>query len=100
MSTITRYSGDTYPIEAVLTKDNIPVDFSPGEYTAKFSFSKPLYRVVVTGVHGNDSGEVSFPFPADVTAGTYDYDIQVTSNAGEIRTFVKDKLIIIDDITD
>ncbi len=99
MSKITRYRGDTYAIEAVLKKDGTPIDLSAGNYTAKFSFAKGTKRHIINGVNGNSSGEVSFPFPSDVTAGTYTYDIQVTSSSGEIQTYTKDILEIVTDIT-
>ena len=99
MSTITRYRGDTYSIEAKLTKDGVDLDLSPDNNTAKFSFAKGNKRVVIEGVNGTATGEVSFPFPAEVTKGTHYYDIQVTSSTGEVRTYIKDKLEIIDDIT-
>ena len=99
MSKITRHRGDTYSVDAKLSIDSIPVDFSAGNSIATFSFARGTKRVTIPGTNGNISGEVSFPFPADVTAGTYSYDIQVTSNTGKIRTFVKDTLELVSDIT-
>ena len=96
---IERFKGDTYSVEAVLTKEGVPVDFSAGNNTATFSYSKGSVSNSIPGVNGTVDGEISFPFPADVKAGTYKYDIQVTSSAGEVRTYVKNKLIIADDIT-
>ena len=103
MSTITRYRGDTYSIEATITKTVAtvvtPIDFTVGNYTATFSFAKGSKRTSIDGVNGTVDGEISFPFPADVFAGTYSYDIQVTSNTGEIRTYIKDTLNIVEDIS-
>ena len=99
MSVLTRFKGDTYSVEAVLTKEGVAIDLTPGNYTASFGFAKGTKRVVIPGANGTANGEVSFPFPAAVTAGTYKYDIQVTSNTGEIRTYTKDTLEIIGDIT-
>ena len=95
---ITRYKGDTYSIEATISKDNIPIDFTAGA-TASFSYAKGEVYTSILGLNGTVDGEISFPFPADVRAGKYSYDIQVTSSAGEIRTYVKDSLVIEDDIT-
>ena len=95
---IVRFRGDTYSVEAVLTKDDIAVDFTDGT-TAKFSFVKGSIQDTVDGLNGTANGEISFPFPADVKAGIYKYDIQVTGTSGEIRTYVKDVLEILGDIT-
>jgi len=97
--TVTRYRGDTYSVEVYLAVDDTPVDLSTGNNTALFSFAKGNKRVSIPGANGTVEGEVSFPFPADVFPGTYVYDIQVTASSGEIRTFVKDTLNIIDDIS-
>lgn len=99
MSKITRYKGDTYSIEAIISKDTVPLNFTLGNNTAILSFSKGTLLTSIAGVNGSANGEISFPFPADVKAGVYKYDIQVTSNTGEIRTYVKDILEINEDIT-
>ena len=96
---LVRYRGDTYSIKATLTKDDVPVDFSSGNSTAKFSFAKGTKYTSIPGANGNSSGQVSFPFPSDATQGDYVYDIQVTSAGGEIQTFVQDTLTILDDIS-
>ncbi len=96
---LTRFKGDTYSIEVTLTKGGAPLDFTGGNNTAKLSFAKGTKRVTIDGLNGTVDGEISFPFPADVTSGTYAYDVQVTSNTGEIRTYVKDTLNITSDIT-
>ena len=93
-----RFKGDTYSVEAVLTKDSTPIDFTAG-YTALFSFIKGTVSVTIVGINGTVDGNISFPFPANVKSGTYKYDVQVTSPSGEIRTYVKDDLEIISDIT-
>lgn len=98
MSKITRFRGDTYSVEATLTKDSIPVDFTAGN-TAKFSFTKGAVNETINGINGTVEGMISFPFPATVKAGTYMYDIQVISNSGEIRTYIKDTLHIVSDVT-
>ena len=98
MSTITRYRGDTYSIEAIISKDGVPLDFTLGNNTAVFSFIKQS-ATTIPGVNGTADGHISFPFPADVLAGTYAYDVQVTTNTGEIRTYIRDSLIILKDIT-
>ena len=95
---IERYRGDTYSIEAELTKNDLPIDLSPGQYTAIFGFAKGSKYQSIPGANGNSAGQVSFPFPANVGQGEYTYDIQVTSAGGEIQTYVQDKLTIIDDI--
>ena len=95
---LVRFRGDTYSVEAVLTKDNVAIDFTDG-HTALFSFVKGTINVTITGINGTVDGEISFPFPADVKSGMYKYDIQVTAPSGEIRTYVKDDLEIISDIT-
>ena len=98
MSTITRYRGDTYSIEATISKtvDSVEtlLDFTTGNNTATFSFAKGTKRVSIPGVNGTVDGKISFPFPEEVFAGTYNYDIQVTSNTGEVRTYIKSTLEI------
>ena len=95
---LSRYKGDTYSIEATLTKDNIGVDFTAGN-TATFSFARGDVYVTIDGINGTVDGTISFPFPGDVKAGKYSYDIQVVSPTGEVRTYVKDILDIVDDVT-
>ena len=96
---LTRFRGDTYAIEAVLTKDNVPIDLVT-VHSAILSFTKGSISERIPGVNGLEPGEVSFPFPTDIKAGTYKYDIQVTTTSnGEIRTYVKDVLEILGDIT-
>ena len=99
MSVIKRYKGDTYSVEAVLTKDGIPIDFSDVNNTAKFSFSKGDVYHTIDGT-GDATGSITFPFIGleAVVAGTYKYDIQVTTVDG-IRTYVKSDLVIEPDIT-
>ena len=96
---IERYRGDTYSIEAELTKNGVPINLSTGNYTAKFSFASGSKYTSIPGANGNASGQVSFPFPATASQGVYTYDIQVTSASGEIQTYVQDTLTIIDDIS-
>jgi len=106
VNTITRYKGDTYSIEATLGRTDkvtgitTPVDFTDGS-TAVFTFTKGTVIVTIPGVNGDINGNISFPFTGQeaILAGTYAYDMQVTSLAGEIRTFVKDTLIISTDVT-
>jgi hypothetical protein len=99
MHVITRYRGDSYPIEVTLTKNEAPVDLSSQNTHAKFSFTKGKLRHVIVGVNGNANGEISFPFPKDVAAGEYTYDIEVVNPVGEVRTFIVDKLIIEDEVS-
>ena len=96
---VIRYRGDTYSIKAKLTKDSTPIDFTAGQSTARFSYAKGGVYESIPGVNGTVDGFISFPFPADVNAGSYTYDIQVTDSNGEIRTYVKDVLEITNDIT-
>ena len=96
---ITRYKGDTYAIEAILTKGGTPLNFTAGNNTARFSFARGTIYENIAGINGTASGEIHFPFPADVSAGTYSYDIQVTANTGEIQTYIKNTLEIVNDVT-
>ena len=97
---ITRFRGDSYSIEVVLTKNSLPLDMTAGNNTAKFSYGKlGRTRNSIDGVNGTVEGEISFPFPVNVAAGVYVYDIQVTDSSGEIRTYVKDELEVVGDVT-
>ncbi len=100
MCEITRYRGDTYAVEALITKNSTPVDFTVNHSTAIFGFARGTKRRTLQGVHGTHDGHISFPFPADIPSGEYKYDIQVTSETGEIRTYVKDTMYIVDDIAE
>ena len=95
---IVRYKGDTYSIEATLTNDSVGVDFTAGN-SAILSFARGDVYTTITGINGTVDGVISFPFPADVKSGEYFYDIQVTYASGEIRTYVKSILEIIEDVT-
>ena len=53
----------------------------------------------ISGINGTADGLISFPFPDDLLLGGYTYDIQVTSTNGDIQTFVKSTLEIIDDVS-
>ena len=96
---IKRFRGDTYAIDVVLSKNDLPVDFSVDNYTAKFSYKKGTKKNTIDGINGTVDGEITFPFPASVAPGQYVYDIQVISSTAEIQTYVKSTLEIVDDIT-
>lgn len=104
---ITRFRGDTYSVEAVLKKTinkvEVPIDFTDGT-TAKFSYKKGSgKKVTIDGLNGTADGEITFPFvetaQTSILPGQYIYDIQITSGSGEIQTYVKDIMNIVDDIT-
>lgn len=97
---ITRYRGDTYSVEAVLSKGGVPLDMTAGNNTAKFSYGKRnKTRNTIDGINGSAAGEISFPFPINAAVGLYLYDIQVTSSSGEVRTYIRDELEIVGDVT-
>lgn len=54
--------------------------------------------------HGSTTGETSFEFNSDETAGlggdTYRYDIQATKPGGEVRTIVIGRVPFVDGVTD
>ena len=75
---ITRFRGDTYSVDAVISKNGTPIDFTDGT-TAIFTFEKGAVKESIVGLNPTVNGDISFPFPAVIKAGKYKYDIQKQS---------------------
>ncbi len=98
---INRFRGDTYPINMSFTRDGNPMDFGTGSYTTRFSYiDKTGETASIVGSNGTDEGVIEFAFPDTVAVGSYTYDVEVEDTTlNTIQTFVKDTMVIVDDVT-
>ena len=101
-----RFRGDTDDLVFYLkyrdtNGDLQPITLITDGSSVVFSYRKGSRTKQIVGEQMTDLGEVHFPFAVDaVVAGTYEYDIQVTNGiTGKVKTFVKDVMIIKDDVT-
>jgi len=107
MTIITRKRGDTYPIEILVTSNDIPLDVTGCTFKLTVDPSKAPVDdtaniITLTGVLvGSEPGRVNFPL-TDSQAdhlGKYYYDVQMTDAGGIIRTIMADKFVWVQDIT-
>lgn len=107
MTVITRRRGDTYPIEILVTSNDIPLDVTNCTFKLTVDPNKaPVDNVAnIISLPGElvvgETGRVNFPF-TDGQAdhlGKYYYDIQMTDAGGVIRTLLADKFVWVQDIT-
>ena len=111
LSDITWYRGDSYPIEITIKDgDEVAIDITGYSFLMTVDSKKDppagdatkIFEVV--GVLDADptTGKVSFTPSAsdtDISKATYYYDIQMTDASSNIRTIVKNKFKIVQDIT-
>lgn len=101
MTIINRVRGDTYPVEATLKINGLPVNLTGA--IVNFSYKKvgdPQIKTIL-GVHDNSTnGIVVFTPTADdfTIAGTYDFDIERYQDGIKI-THIIGRLVLADDIT-
>jgi hypothetical protein len=108
---ITRYRGDTQPIDVVVTElvlgAEVPLNVTGATFLLTVDPSKTpadasnnLFQLVGT-ITDAAFGAVSFyPTATDVDAvGKFFYDVQMTDGSGRKRTIVKDSFKLLQDIT-
>ena len=99
-NTITLTRGDTARIDLAISKDGEPYDFSSDTvvFSVKTSTSTPEY---VFQKQVNDG--VIYIAPSDTESlpyGTYRYDVQVTTQSGDVCTVIPpNNLIIAQEVT-
>lgn len=96
---IVRFNGDTYPIVAQLTEDDLPVDLTGAIVTLSIGFKTPISIIGV--LTAPTAGTVQFNFTRSevTTAGKFSYDVQVEDSSGYITTYIKDFITFTTDIT-
>lgn len=107
MAIITRKRGDTYPIEILVTSNDIPLDVANCSFRLTVDPSKaPIDDVnnviTLTGaLISGETGRVNFPLTSGEAdnLGKYYYDVQMTDAGGIIRTIMSDRFVWIQDIT-
>ena len=107
MTIITRKRGDTYPIEILVTSEDLPLDVSGCTFKLTVDPSKAptvdtnnviaLTGTLITG----ETGRVDFALTDEQAdhLGKYYYDVQMTDGDGKIRTIMADKFVWVQDIT-
>ncbi len=114
---ICRFRGDTKAVQRVITQDGSPsvVDISLFSFLLTVNTVKnpdisvspevgvQLFQIIGTIVNG-PAGQFEFqytasPNPAELDAGSYYYDMQMTDGGGIIRTIAKAKYVVKQDIT-
>lgn len=108
MLDITRFRGDTFPIVFNVTSNGAPVDITGWTFTLTIDPSTTPADagnnvLQLAGVLTNPTGGVvTFTMTvgeADITPGSYHYDVQGVDGASVIRTFGVAKFVINQDIT-
>ena len=101
---ISCFRGDNKPFRlTVLDKDGNPVNVAGWSFV--FSFARRLGDAPVHQVSGviedAANGRVLFELTPTHTAkaGTYYFDVQATTNTGQVRTLAAGKLVIKQDVT-
>lgn len=98
---ITRFRGDTYPLDITLKKNGTPVDLDDVT-SVEFAFNKLGTVVVKAGTKDASplTGKVTFTFTdADVdTVGIYNYDVQVVWVDTTKTTFIRSQLNLLADV--
>lgn len=107
MTIITRKRGDTYPIEILVTSEDLPLDVTGCTFKLTVDPSKAptadtnnIIALTGTLVIG-ETGRVDFAFTDEQAdnLGKYYYDVQMTDGDGKIRTIMADKFVWVQDIT-
>ena len=94
---LTAYRGDTWSQTFRFKRDENPVDLSGA--TVEAEARSETGRVQLVAAVGTPAeGEVTISLPADVEAGVYDYDVEVTDE-GFVQTWVKGRLAVNPDVT-
>lgn len=93
------YHGDTWRRSFRFLKDDAPIDLnsmSVASQARRVSTSSLLSLEVIIEP---DPGVLTLMLPSDISPGTYAYDIQITEDNGDVKTWVKGKLVIEKDET-
>jgi len=102
------YSGDKFkPIEFVITINTIALDLTGCSVRMQFrknlsSITAPAFEFsTANGRIDISSGTIKTVFiPAlEIDGGSYVYDLEVTTTAGEVTTYLRGSIKIIEDIT-
>lgn len=98
---ITRFRGDTHALSISLKQNNAAVDLNLTNYV-EFALNKGTETVIIECDKDvtPTTGIVYVPFTeASVdTAGTFEFDVQVTWTDGTKTTFTKSKLKLVEDV--
>lgn len=103
----TIYKGDTWNVQLTFTDDNSdPVDLSGAALkiqvkSTKGSSTSVLELTEGSGitVSGAGSNIVTINTVADISKGNYYYDLEATYSPTNIITFLKGKVIVVEDVT-
>lgn len=82
-------AGDTLPnLRGTLTEDDglTPVDLTAGSVALHIGYDPPLIKAATITTPASGVWLVSWQ-PSDLREGTYNYEIQVTDAAGDVRTW-------------
>ena len=96
---IERRRRDTYPETAVILNDGSPMDLTSCTVIMTIKYDTPI--VITAIIDDAPTGAVSFHFTEDdvFTAGTYEYDIQVTYPDNSVGTHAYGDLILLRDVS-
>ena len=103
---IERQRGDTYDhLFQLLDEDNSPITLTSETFTLTINTEEnptdTSNQVLTVGgaIVDANSGKISFNIDGSEPLGTNYFDIQMTDNAGNLRTIVKGQWVIEQDIT-
>lgn len=105
-----QYKGDTYDgvqFTILNTEDSSPVDLTGVVIKVQFRFGTKVGAIekqIVTGdgitLSDPENGVFSInPFIIDWQAGSYYYDVEMTFQNGNVRTYIEGTIKVIQDVT-
>lgn len=93
------YHGDTWWQSFRFKRNDAPIDLNSVSIASQARrISTSILIPLVIAIESNP-GLMTLSLPPDIDAGTYAYDIQITEANGDVKTWVKGKLVIEKDET-
>lgn len=93
------YHGDTWRQLFRFKKNDTPVDLESVTIASQARKISTSIRISLVIAIESDLGLMTLSLPPDIVAGAYAYDIQITEENGDVKTWVKGKLVIEKDET-
>jgi hypothetical protein len=93
------YHGDTWRQLFRFKRNDTPVDLNSVSIASQARRISTSSRIPLDISVETDPGLMTLSLPSDIDAGAYAYDIQIIESNGDVKTWVKGKLVIEKDET-